>query len=358
MFGLDMLDVVIGTIFVFLLLSLICTAVNEIIEGFLKKRASELALGIRELLNDPEGNGLAKNLYEHPLVFGLFKGAYTVTGSNLPSYIPARNFALALMDVVAPATDITTSGASCATTSSPDPETPIVNPLQSLRDSINQIQNTEVKRALLTLVDAAGDDVNKARENIENWYDSSMDRVSGWYKRRSQKIVLFLGLLVAVAMNADAIAIVRSLSENPSQRAALVAAAQNYDKPQINSNNTSSDGDPLERIKKINEELPKYGLPIGWDSANSKAVPPWGLIWLLKIIGWLITAIAISLGAPFWFDVLNKFMVIRSTVKPHEKSPEESSEDHQTQSNTASTLTIKTESQALGQSPPIESSKT
>ena len=53
------------------------------------------------------------------------------------------------------------------------------------------------------------------------------------------------------------------------------------------------------------------------------------------IIGWLITALAVSLGAPFWFDLLNKFMVIRSTVKPHEKSPEEASEDRQPRGATA-----------------------
>jgi hypothetical protein len=48
-----------------------------------------------------------------------------------------------------------------------------------------------------------------------------------------------------------------------------------------------------------------------------------------SVLGWLVTALAVSLGAPFWFDLLNKFMVIRSTVKPHEKSPEEASEDRQ-----------------------------
>ena len=53
------------------------------------------------------------------------------------------------------------------------------------------------------------------------------------------------------------------------------------------------------------------------------------LDWLIVICGWLVTAFAVMLGAPFWFDVLNKFMVIRSTVKPHEKSPEEASEDRQ-----------------------------
>jgi hypothetical protein len=48
---------------------------------------------------------------------------------------------------------------------------------------------------------------------------------------------------------------------------------------------------------------------------------------LLSLIGWSITALALSLGAPFWFDLLNKFIVVRATVKPKEKSPEEPSKD-------------------------------
>jgi DNA repair exonuclease SbcCD ATPase subunit len=45
-------------------------------------------------------------------------------------------------------------------------------------------------------------------------------------------------------------------------------------------------------------------------------------------LGWLLTAMAVSLGAPFWFDTLNRLMVIRSTVKPHEKSREQESKDN------------------------------
>jgi hypothetical protein len=57
--------------------------------------------------------------------------------------------------------------------------------------------------------------------------------------------------------------------------------------------------------------------------------PPGLTEWIEIGLGWLVTALAIMLGAPFWFDVLNKFVVVRSTVKPHEKSPEEASEDRQ-----------------------------
>jgi len=46
-----------------------------------------------------------------------------------------------------------------------------------------------------------------------------------------------------------------------------------------------------------------------------------------SFFGWLITACAVSLGAPLWFDMLNKVIVVRSTIKPHEKSLEERSKD-------------------------------
>lgn len=68
----------------------------------------------------------------------------------------------------------------------------------------------------------------------------------------------------------------------------------------------------------------KLGLPIGWDdSTNELLYPVSSRGWMVKSFGWLITALAVSLGAPFWFDVLNKFMIVRSTVKPKAKSPEE-----------------------------------
>jgi hypothetical protein len=90
---------------------------------------------------------------------------------------------------------------------------------------------------------------------------------------------------------------------------------------------------PGKRLQKSLDELQKVGLPaggglpLGWNSQDARTVPRLAWPWVLKVLGWLLTAAAISLGAPFWFDVLGKFMVVRSTVKPHEKSPEEGSAD-------------------------------
>ena len=81
------------------------------------------------------------------------------------------------------------------------------------------------------------------------------------------------------------------------------------------------------RVQLDLEQLRTLGLPIGWSTAlddpRSIHVAPWW--WLVRVVGWFLTACAISLGAPLWFDLLNKISVVRSTVKPQEKSPEEPS---------------------------------
>src|SRR4051794_2672040 len=112
----DMLDVAIGIAFVFLLTSLIASAVQEMIEARLKRRASDLRDGIGELLRDPP---VMQAIYDHSLVNGLYKGANYTAANNagdLPSYIPARNFALALMDIA-----FSTVGASGAQGATPMP---------------------------------------------------------------------------------------------------------------------------------------------------------------------------------------------------------------------------------------------
>ena len=117
MFGSEILDVALGLILVYLLLSLFATAVREAVESKVKARAVFLEMGIRELLDDPAGNGLAKDFYKHPIIFSLYRGAYRentertpdgekaktgerTTGGNLPAYIPSKSFSAALVDLV------------------------------------------------------------------------------------------------------------------------------------------------------------------------------------------------------------------------------------------------------------------
>src|ERR1044071_3229730 len=118
MLGSGSLEVVIGVIFLFLLVSLACSAVREGIEAWTKTRAAYLEYGLRELLHDRAGSGLAAQLFNHPLIYSLYAEEYApgrsdrrpgllAKGRNLPSYIPSKSFALALLDLAArgPKTD-------------------------------------------------------------------------------------------------------------------------------------------------------------------------------------------------------------------------------------------------------------
>jgi hypothetical protein len=359
---------VIGLIFVYLLLSSVCTAGKEIIEAWLKKRATDLEAAIRELLNDPKGEDLAKKLYEHPLVFGLFRGDYRPARSwgaflrnwcstNLPSYIPARNFALALLDVAlrpegvpasvtsdpptAPSRQassrwrqwrwglVTPPGAAQPTppgsAAAPLPS-PQANSTRTLRDMIGDIQNTQLRRALLAFADEAGDDLDHLRAGVEAWFNSAMDRISGKYKRWSQVVILAISVAVTVGLNADTLAICTSLSQDQDTAKRLGDAAEDYVKKQAAGGQQppAEAVDPRTALKNSLEAVGNLGLPIGWNQNDPRTYPGsdgWG--WARKVAGWLLTVLAISLGAPFWFDLLNKFMVVRSTVRPDEKSPEE-----------------------------------
>jgi hypothetical protein len=345
MFGSKMLEVAIGIIFVFLLVSLICSAIREGIESWVKARAAFLEQGIRELLHDKSAVGIARSLYTHPLIYGLYLDEYRPRtdsrlsglspGGNLPSYIPARSFALALMDIAA-------RGPSSRGEAS-NPAAPELT-LALVRENVLNIENGPVQRVLLGAIDTAGGSMERAVANIAAWYDSGMDRVSGGYKRATQKLLLGIGLLIAVGMNVNTIAIAHFLFRHDAERAALVARAESV----ARDSSILRAGRDV-RYATARAALDSLRLPIGWDDVE--LVRPWTTrqvvnafgapstvvegrgLWLHvfePLVGWLITALAAMLGAPFWFDVLNKVMVIRSTVKPHEKSPEESSEDRQT----------------------------
>jgi hypothetical protein len=309
------------------------------------------------------------------------------------------------MDLILPGNAAQASGATNATPPPPldvklnNPPTPSPLPteegnvLYDLRNAVNTSallrENERVRTALTSLIDAAGNDVSKARENIEGWFNSGMDRVSGWYKRRSQIVIFGIALVVTIGINADSVTIAKKLSSSKALRESLVAAADAYAKanatvsptptptPAVPSAKTSpspkaspspapspaakpspaaspaptpdpcwenecKDGEdsPNCKLKKSQCAIQSLGLPLGWDNPDDpKSIWPGFHFWEGKVwsgwagqirfhfLGWLLTALAVSLGAPFWFDMLNKFIVVRSTVKPREKSPDEKSKD-------------------------------
>ena len=178
----------------------------------------------------------------------------------------------------------------------------------------------KVGKPLVSMIALAGHDVAAFQKAIEDWYNSGMDRVSGWYKYHTQKTLFVIGLVIALTLNANTIRMIRQISNDPTMRQAMVAAAQSA-KPPADASQAGIDKQ-MEVARTSFSNMTDLGIPLGWPRWYSGSKE-----WSEAVLGWLITAIAVSLGAPFWFDILNKIMVIRSTVKPAEKSHEEASKD-------------------------------
>jgi hypothetical protein len=195
-----------------------------------------------------------------------------------------------------------------------------------------------------------------ARTNVETWFNDTMDRLTGWYKRRAQVITITLGVVFAIALNADTVVMATTLWREPMIRGTLVARAQEFEQPE------EIEGvDPATAIEDFRTQFEGLRLPLGWvpteldveeqQLASKKQQctwKPWALsdehveyvlgvpigekCWvpvdapeggiprdwsygLSKILGLLISGCAACLGAPFWFDVLKKLTNVRSAGK-------------------------------------------
>lgn len=285
MTGLQALDIAIGVIFIYLILSLACTAANEIIARIFRSRAKNLESGIKNLLSDKDQPGFEKKFYDHPMIKSLCRHK---SNGKKPSYIPPRTFSLVLLDLIAPSDGDKSR--------------------KNIRQNIAKLPpGSPLRQNLLILLDDAKDDIAHFHANIETWYNNSMDRISGWYKRKTQSVTLILAFIVSFAFNADTFQIAKSLANDPVMRQAIVQQAQEMAKNQ----QEISAGKGLEQIK---SDLNKTGLPFGWENAEVDLIENGDFLsWLTKLAGLLITTLAVSLGAPFWFDILNKIANIRST---------------------------------------------
>jgi hypothetical protein len=475
----ESVDVAAGLVFVYLFMSILATIGREALEALLRTRAKHLEKGLSELLCEhvsgppskdrsarmSAGNALMQAFYEHPLIMSLYRGRYTppakrkpLSGLTLPSYIPSGHFAYVVLDLLAEAGGQSSAGEL---------------DLDKIAAGTATLDNKHLAKMVQFALNSSNGDIDKARSFLESWFNATMDRVSGWYRRETQTILFWISLVACVVLNVNTVVIADNLYRSPSLRKTLEAQAEAYynakpsaidslttdrsvvqspvaadadasaaaasvpapaadapasnvkaptssaaesklapdaksgvgDKP-IGATVTSAkvpsaETPPASKLDKAppaatlvtgrdipgllskTDPLEKLGLPLGWNtqtitamhrlfpaaptvsqaeaqhlkflgSMDIKAKDPlqWiqvclgniGLLWqdtlkayqdngqdptrnalfnaagLLSLIsGWIMTAFAVTLGAPFWFDILSKLMVVRSTMKPGEK---------------------------------------
>ena len=366
------LDVAVGLIFVYLLVSLFVTAMNEYVSSFLNKRSEYLLSRVQSLLG---GDGSEKktgewspemcSVWNHPLISALkshqtSEDHCTKRGAllkNAPSYIPGKTFAVALTETLKPSDSAHLS-------------------FTQLKTAISGIENNEaLKKALLPMIDEAEGKVDVFQQNVATWFDGAMDRTSGAYKRWIHRLTFWAGFAVAIAFNVNSLQLIDNLWRDPVARAGLVAQASVTAKgaddaqgaqAQLTapaptptggdeaaasdvapdaSSDAQSDAAPEcacdggKNAADLAQDLP---LPIGWSQEglcalvheplsslppskrpHTTCATPYRSGWsatvkiFLTLLGLAITGLAVSLGSPFWFGILQSVTNIRATgIKP------------------------------------------
>jgi len=361
------IDIVIGLVFIYLLYSLLTTIIQEIISTHFGFRGKMLERAIFRMLEDENkfnsrfkstfflfkktGNGGKRNsasgeFYNHPLINFLGED----NSRNKPAYLNKECFSKVMVDLLR-GDDVKPDD---------DVKSLIQKSLDEQKLNWGNVKiSDETHRFLRSIWADSKGDIPKFKVHLEAWFEETMDRASGWYKKHIQIVLFFIGLLISIVFNVDTLKIVDKLEKDPKLREQIVQQANAFvqEHPNLDTdlmqqeieykkalirqmkidsslknNNTDiiledslklvkyrllkARRDTLlnrsEKILKNDIKNINHSLGLEWESYKCKS--PMFLCILKSLLGWVITALALSLGAPFWFDLLNRLMKLRGSV--------------------------------------------
>jgi hypothetical protein len=272
------LEVAIGLVLLYYVLSLVVSYITSEIAKWMQMRAKDLELVLREQIQDPAAFVKFMN---HPLIKNLQPKRAEFSGKVWDAKvdkIPPATFSMTLFDIMAP-------------------DAADGNKLEQIKNTIKGLPDGELKTTLNSLIDATVNDIQTARENVERWYDDMMQNVSRLYTQHARHIAIICALVVTLAVDGDSINVATQLWNQPTLRAAAAAKAEEYLQ--------QAPEDPTKALEEL--AMP---IPILWTTP----LPQDAQGWLVKILGLVITWVAVSQGSSFWYDVLKRAKSAGSTV--------------------------------------------
>ncbi len=347
------IEVGIGLVFVFLLMSIMVSAGNEFITTVISKRGKFLRKALGSALNDPQNMNYAELLYDHPLIDTL-----KFSQKRPPAYISSATFAMALTEVIASQAKKSAYKVQGDRVKLIAAESEI-GPFDEFRNGLAAMNESSLKSKLESFVKNSNGNYDLLKALIENWFNEYMDRVSGWYRRKCKWINVVLAACLTLFMNVDTIDLSVNLWNNAVLRESVVAASEGFANEYKFENDGKNDTILDQKIAKIKETYRKIGilsLPIGWDKQSEQVTGYheifeaerlniktdnernfiskffsvqgkrikfywrvlcvyWETVSPMKILGWLFTTLAVSFGAPYWFEFLKRLLAIRTMTK-------------------------------------------
>lgn len=334
------LEIVIGLIFVYLLLSLLASIVQELMSNLISLRGRLLLKSVAQLLelDDKDAKKALYDKFKNSKVYQKYQ-TQTLIGSKLPSYLSSSQFLSVVKDMLkvpqvegeaaeGAVIDRSVDAAVDSTELSVVKDTDLRNSLEMLQYHVNTGGRS--------LDDTIKAEVNQAEAMVSQYFNEMMDIASAWYRRNVQYILILIGLTIAVVFDADTFEIYQNLGNNSSSRQEVLQIATDFvnnDKIEVYQTTPSDSAALSERTTEetvtkidslktqlttlIQNEItnPSSPLGLGWSNLPSGT---WG--WVLKFFGWILTALAISLGAPFWYDLLKTLVSVRGAASSQGQS--------------------------------------
>lgn len=286
------LQVAIGILFVWVMLAVITSQIQEWIASIFAWRADMLESSIVNMLGDKD---LTKKIYNHPII----KGLWTNNGKRKPGGIPEDKFALVLFEAV--------TNADATTAEIKDSFLRLKQNVANLKVSENhELQQFATSldtllQGIETRADNTAQAFTEARLRVESWFNDSMERLSGSYKRRVQIVAIIVGVAVAAILNVDTVTVANTLWRDPVLREAVVTQASQAQNPSDQSTGSVSAQDIVNSMEQLNA----LTLPVGWSQGN---IPVDAGGWSAKALGIAISGMAAAQGAPYWFDLMRKLL--------------------------------------------------
>jgi hypothetical protein len=347
------LETGIGIVFIFLLMAIMVSSLHDILFSWFSHKGKFMLKALRLALNEDQNCQWAELVYDHPRIDTLKKSQ-----KHPPSYIASSTFANVLIDVVIARGNsypVEVAGDHIKVLPGKNSESLCAGfeaGLQTLKES----HTVHLFRSFLT---HAGSDDNKLTKAIEDWFNEYMERVGGWYRRKARVNLLIISAFLTLIMNVDTIHLSKTLWKNALLRESVANAATEFTGANTIIGADTTLDQKLNSLKTSYEKLGLLSLPFGWILPGNEPGSPWlrlktekeallksnsggvskffkrvfiygkyytrmGWYFLkqitpLKLCGWLFTTFAVSFGAPFWFDFLNRLVSFRKSKSVPEK---------------------------------------
>ncbi len=334
------IDLLLSIVFVFFLFSVIVSAVTEIIRSFSGRRLSRghfMYDALMKVLNDPANGNFTQLIYDHPQV----GSTRDLESDRLPSYVHPANFSKALVAAVI------SKGAGVVVKYNSKGIPQAVSTLSGKDDfekyvnALDYLTGSQLKSLLVSFAQGT-QTIEGLYANIEGWFNNYMDRVSGWYKRSSNKTHWIAAALVTLVFNVDAIKVIQKSYKDPELRNAMISGAVNAVSSDQNAaswgiDSNLSNQEKIRRIDSLYNSMKLSGLPVGWKTEYDHCHEQkffkrmicristffqlnWSSISMQTLFGWLLAVFCLKQGAPFWFDIMKRLVNMRQAgASPSEK---------------------------------------